>query len=68
MYVLLAHHTKSYLGLEIEVNDHPFPDGMIDHVLFFAGVVVMAYGAFAIVRDLYRLWRSRRTPGQAVGA
>ena len=68
MYVLLAHHTKSYLGLEIEVNDHPFPDGMIDHVLFFAGVVVMAYGAFAIVRDILRLWRAPRKSGQAAGA
>jgi hypothetical protein len=68
MYVLLAHHTKSYLGLDIEINDHPFPDGMIDHVLFFAGVLVMAYGIFAIPRDLMRLWRAKRSTGTAAGA
>jgi hypothetical protein len=65
MYALFAHHTKSYLGLEIEIIDHPFPDGMFDHFLFFAGAVLMAYGAFALLRDSLRLWRGKRHPAGA---
>jgi hypothetical protein len=55
---LFAHHTKSYLGLEIDINDRPFPDGMVDHALALAVVVLLAYGAFALVRDLLR-WRQK---------
>jgi hypothetical protein len=54
--VLWAHHAKSWLGIEFEVNGAPFPDGMFDHALVFAGAALMAYGLFALVRDLVR-WR-----------
>ena len=37
--VLLAHHAKSWLGIEFEVNGEPFPDGMFDHALVLAGAV-----------------------------
>jgi hypothetical protein len=57
--MLFAHHTKSYLGIGIEINDRPFPDGMIDHLLVFMAAVLMAYGIFAVVRDLLR-WRWHR--------
>jgi hypothetical protein len=56
--ILFAHHTKSYLGIGIEINDRPFPDGMIDHLLFFMAAALMAYGIFAIIRDSLRwCWR-----------
>ena len=55
---LFAHHAKSYLGLEIDINDRPFPDGMVDHALALAAVLLLAYGAFALVRDLLR-WRQK---------
>ncbi len=55
---LLGHHTKSYLGIEIEVNGKTFPDGTFDHVMALVGLLVMVYGVFAIVRDLIR-WRRR---------
>jgi hypothetical protein len=58
--VLFGHHTKSWLGLDIEINDQPFPDGMFDHVLVAGALVLMAYGLFALVRDVVR-WRYRRT-------
>lgn len=57
---LFAHHAKSWLGLDIEVNDQPFPGGMLDHVLVLLAVLLMAYGAFAVSRDLIR-W-IRRSP------
>ena len=56
---LWAHHTKTYLGIEIDINGHEFPDGMVDHVLAFAAFLVMLYGLYALVRDLWR-WRRRR--------
>jgi len=58
--ILFAHHTKSYLGIGIEINDQPFPDGMFDHVLVLLAILVMAYGLFAMVRDFLR-WRWRRS-------
>jgi hypothetical protein len=54
--MLFAHHMKSYLGIEMEINGQPFPDGMIDHVLVFMGTVLVVYGFFAILRDLLRWW------------
>jgi hypothetical protein len=59
--MLFAHHTKSYLGIGIEINDRPFPDGMIDHLLFFMAAALIAYGMFAIVRDSLRWCRQRYT-------
>ena len=57
--MLFAHHTKSYLGIGIEINDRPFPDGMIDHVLVLTVAVLVVYGFFAISRDLLRCWSAR---------
>ena len=45
--ILLAHHTKTFLGIEIDINDHPFPDGMTDHVIFFVATLLLLYGVFA---------------------
>jgi hypothetical protein len=56
---LLAHHTRSYLGINIEINERPFPDGAFDHAVFLGAVLLMAYGVFAMVRDLLR-WRRRQ--------
>jgi hypothetical protein len=56
--VLFGHHAKSWFGLSVEINDQPFPDGMFDHVLVLVALVLMAYGLFALVRDLVR-WRRR---------
>jgi hypothetical protein len=57
--MLFAHHTKSYLGIEFEINGRPFPDGMIDHLLVSMVAVLVVYGSFAILRDLLRCWRPR---------
>jgi hypothetical protein len=56
---LFGHHTKSYLGMEIEVNGRTFPDGPFDHALFLGAVLLAAYGAFALIRDGLR-WRRKR--------
>jgi hypothetical protein len=56
---LFAHHTKSYLGIEMEINGHSYPDGAFDHAVFLGALLLMAYGVFAIVRDLVR-WRRRQ--------
>jgi hypothetical protein len=58
---LFGHHAKAFL--EIEVMGHDLmPDTATEHALFFAvaGVVLFlfAYGAYALVRDLFR-WRRR---------
>lgn len=62
--ILFAHHAKSMLGLEIEINDQPFPDGPTEHVIVLVVLVVVllltSYGAFALVRDLLR-WRRATT-------
>jgi hypothetical protein len=58
-----GHHTKSYLGIEIDINDKPFPDGSVDHALVFGALLLMVYGAYALVRDVLR-WRRRGTVPQ----
>jgi hypothetical protein len=61
---LFGHHAEGYF--EIEIMGKPFPDGPTEHVLAFGftavALVLMAYGAFAAVRDLLR-WRKRRVVG-----
>src|SRR6266403_1014906 len=42
---LFGHHTKTYLGLDIDINGHPFPDGPFDHAIFLACALLAAYGA-----------------------
>ena len=68
--LLLAHHTQSYLGIEIEINGQPYPNGMMDHALFFGvGLLILIltiYGLVALIRDLVR-WRRRRQAGQVLG-
>ena len=56
---LLAHHAKSWFGVEFEVNGEPFPDGMFDHAVALVLVLLVAYGLFALVRDALR-WRRGR--------
>jgi hypothetical protein len=56
---LFGHHTQTYLGIEVDINGHPFPDGPFDHALFLGAVLLAAYGAFALGRDLLR-WRRKR--------
>jgi len=60
---LFAHHAKSMLGLEIEINDQPFPDGPTEHIVVLVVlvliVVLSSYGAFALIRDVLR-WRRAR--------
>src|SRR5262245_45349347 len=61
MTPLFAHHAHGFL--EIEVMGREFPDGPTEHILVAVVAVVvlslMAYGAFAAVRDLWR-WRRQR--------
>ncbi len=58
---LLAHHTEAFL--QIEINGRSFPDGMTEHGIALAlgvlAVSLMAYGAFAVLRDWLR-WRGNR--------
>jgi hypothetical protein len=58
---LFGHHTEGFL--EIELFGQPFPDGPTEHAIAFAGgalaLVLMAYGAYALIRDLLR-WRKRQ--------
>jgi hypothetical protein len=59
-----GHHTQSYLGIAIEINEQPFPNGMFDHFLVLVATALMLYGAFAVVRDLVR-WQLRRRAAAA---
>jgi hypothetical protein len=63
---LFAHHAQGFLesiGLDIDVNGKPFPDGPAEHVIalvvLLVMLVLMSYGAYALVRD-YRRWRRAR--------
>ena len=62
MLALIAHHMGGADGWfpSIEVNERPFPDGPLEHVLVTLVTVVVVslvcYGAFALVRDVSR-WR-----------
>jgi hypothetical protein len=59
---LFGHHTQGFL--EVEIMGHPFPDGPTEHTLAFGvsavALVLMLYGLYALVRDVFR-WRRRRT-------
>jgi len=60
--MLLAHHTKAFLDIEILGHDLT-PDGPTEHAIAFAltalALSLMLYGAYASVRDLLR-WRRRQ--------
>lgn len=59
--ILFGHHAEGYF--EVEIMGRPFPDGPTEHVIGFVALgvatVLMAYGVYALVRDL-RAWRLRR--------
>jgi hypothetical protein len=61
MSPLFAHHTEGYF--EVEIMGRPFPTGPQEHALAFGGtalaLVLMGYGLYAIVRDVWR-WRRGR--------
>jgi hypothetical protein len=61
--LLFAHHAKTWLGVEFEVNGEPFPDGMFDHFLVLVAALLMAYGLFALVRDGLRWLRRKPAAG-----
>jgi hypothetical protein len=68
---LFAHHAEGVLqslGLDIDINGEPFPNGPTEHVIALVVVLVMtglmAYGAYALVRD-WRRWRSGRNVEQS---
>jgi hypothetical protein len=49
--------------VEFEINEQPFPDGMLDHAIVLATGLLLLYGAFALVRDLLRwrrAWKARK--------
>ena len=58
--MLFGHHAEGYFVVEVMGRD--FPDGPTEHALAFGVsavvLVLVAYGAFALVRDLIR-WRRR---------
>jgi len=61
MTPVFGHHTEGYFQIEIMGKD--FPDGPTEHAIAFGvsgvALLLMAYGAYAFVRDLFR-WRRRR--------
>ncbi|MBY0524538.1 MAG: hypothetical protein K2R98_14130 [Gemmataceae bacterium] len=58
---LFGHHAKAIIDLEI-MGHELTPDTTTEHVVFAAVslliLTLMAYGAFALVRDVFR-WRRR---------
>jgi hypothetical protein len=68
--IVFGHHTEGIF--QVEILGREFPNGMTEHVLAFGAtavvVALLAYGAWAVVRDT-RLWVKRRrsvaTPAQA---
>jgi hypothetical protein len=59
--LLFGHHMGGYL--QVEIMGREFPDGPTEHALAFGvgalALCLMAYGGYALVRDLLR-WRRRR--------
>ena len=70
--VLLAHHARSMFGLEIEINDQPFPDGPTEHAIVFGVLalvlVLSSYGAYALIRDVLRCAGRRCAEGFCLSA
>jgi hypothetical protein len=58
---LFAHHMKGFIDLEI-MGYELTPEGTTEHIIAAAIVgvmaVLMAYGAYALIRDMIR-WRRR---------
>jgi hypothetical protein len=63
MLPLFAHHTRGFL--EIEIMGREFPTGPEEHALAFGltavAVVLMLYGVYALVRDVWRWARRGKT-------
>ena len=53
MFSLFAHHAEAFL--KVEINGRDYPDGMTEHVIFYA------LGVSALI--LHELRHLRRTPG-----
>ena len=64
MSSLFAHHAEAFF--KVEINGRDYPDGMTEHVIFFAlaaaVLTFMSYGIYAGIRD-YRRWK--RSPAVA---
>jgi hypothetical protein len=60
---LFGHHMQGYIDIEI-MGHELTPDGPTEHVIALVLVatmtLLMAYGAFALVRDFLRWRRGRR--------
>ncbi len=58
MFSLFAHHAEAFIA--IEINGRDYPDGMTEHVIFFAlaatAMTLMTYGIYAGIRD-FRRWK-----------
>ncbi len=63
---LFAHHMKGFIDLEI-MGYELTPEGTTEHIIaaVVVGViaVLMAYGAFALIRDLLRWRRGAKVNG-----
>ncbi len=61
MAPLFGHHTGGYF--EVEIMGRPFPTGPEEHAIAFGftavAAVLMLYGLYAIIRDIWR-WTARR--------
>ena len=66
MLSLFAHHAEAFL--KVEINGRDYPDGMTEHVIFYAlgvtALVLMGYGIYAGLRDLRR-WKRTPAPVKA---
>jgi hypothetical protein len=61
--VVFGHHTEGVF--QVELMGREFPSGMTEHALAFAAtaavLALVAYGAFAVLRDTRRWLARRRT-------
>lgn len=66
MSSLFAHHAEAFIA--IEINGRDYPDGMTEHVIFFAlaaaVLTFMSYGIYAGIRDLRR-WKRNPVAAKA---
>ncbi len=60
MFSLFAHHAEAFL--KVEVNGRDYPDGMTEHVIFYAlgvsALILTSYSIYAGLRDFRRWNRS----------
>jgi hypothetical protein len=62
--VVFGHHTDAFF--QVEIMGREFPNGMTEHALAFAAtaavLALVAYGAYAVLRDARSWLARRRTP------